>query len=82
MNLQNNSKILPKFENEKYCNDLERKMDSITKSISKPYYNKILKDLLKSSPYKAITIHDYIITEQTELNIKDSTIEGKIKVHV
>jgi hypothetical protein len=27
---------------------LERKIDSITKSLSKPYFNKILKELLKS----------------------------------
>ncbi len=83
MNHHNNSKSLSnKTENEKYHDNLEKKIDSITKSLSKPYFNKILKDLLKSNPHNAITIYDYIIAEQTELNIKDSTKEGKIKVLV
>ena len=43
--------------------------------------NKILKDLLKASQNAKI-IYDYIIAEQTELNIKDSTKEGKIKICV
>jgi integrase len=68
--------------NEKVFTDLERKITSITKSLSKPYYNKILKDLLKNSPTNTKIIYDYIIAEQTELNIKDSTIEGKIKILV
>jgi hypothetical protein len=83
LNLHKNSNSLScNTENEKHLNDLERKLDSITKSLSKPYFNKILKNLLKTSPNNAITIYDYIIAEQTELNIKDSTKEGKIKVLV
>lgn len=62
--------------------DLERSIDSITKSLSRPYFNKILKDLTKTNIDNAKTIVDYIIAEQTELNIKDSTKEGKIKVLV
>ncbi len=58
---------------------LERKIDSITKNLSKSYFNKILKYLLKSNPSNAKTVVDYILTEQTEINIKDSTKEGKIK---
>ncbi len=78
MNLHNNTKSLSnKTENEKHPNDLERKIDSITKRLLKPYFNKILKNLLKASPHDTITIYDYIISEQTELNIKDSTKEGK-----
>jgi hypothetical protein len=42
----------------------------------------ILKNLFKDGPNNAITIYDYIIAEQTELNIKDSTKEGKIKILV
>jgi len=61
---------------------MEKKIDSITKSLSRPYFNKILKDLLRDYPSNAITVYDYIIVEQTELNIKDSTKEGKIKVLV
>jgi hypothetical protein len=83
LNLHNNSNNFTyKNENEKHLNDLERKLDSITKSLSKPYFNKILKNLLKANHNNATTIYDYIIAEQTELNIKNSTKEGKIKVLV
>ena len=82
MNLQSNS-------NSQVCEnpieslvDLERKIDSITKTLSKPYFNKILKDLLKSNPANAKTIVEYILTEQTEINIQDSTKESKIKTLV
>jgi hypothetical protein len=71
-----------KFKNYKDDNlssHIEKKIDSITKSLSKPYYNNILKNLLKSNEENAVIIYDYIIAEQTELNIKDSTKEGKIK---
>jgi integrase len=69
--------------NKKYHDDSDRKkIDSITKSLSKPYFNKILKELLDIHPYNAKIIYQYIIAEQTELNIKDSTKEGKIKVLV
>jgi integrase len=61
---------------------LERKIDSITKTLSRPYFNKILKDLIESNPINAKTIVDYILTEQTEINIKDSTKESKIKILV
>jgi len=62
--------------------ELERKIDSITRNLSKTYYNKILKDLLKFNPANAKTIVDYILTEQTEINIKDSTKDSKIKTLV
>jgi hypothetical protein len=62
--------------------DLERKIDSITKTLSKPYFNKILNDLLKFNPANAKTIVDYILIEQIEINIKDSTKESKIKTLV
>jgi hypothetical protein len=68
--------------NEKQIIELEGKIDSITKSLSRPYFNKILKNLIKTNPNNTETICDYIIAEQTELNIKDSTKEGKIKVLV
>ncbi len=69
----NNSKSLShNTENEKHPNDLERKIGSITRLHSKPHFNKILKKLLKVYPHNAITIYDYIIAEQTELNITDS----------
>jgi hypothetical protein len=61
---------------------LERKIDSISRTLSKPYFNKILRDLSKFNPANAKTIVDYILTEQTEINIKDSTKESKIKTLV
>jgi hypothetical protein len=54
-----------------------RRIDSITKTLSKPYFNKILKNLLGTNPTNAKIIYDYIIVEQTELNIKDSTRKSK-----
>jgi integrase len=62
--------------------ELERKINSITNGLSKPYFNKILKELLKKNLENANIICDYIIAEQTEINIKDSTKEGKIKILV
>jgi hypothetical protein len=61
--------------------DMEKKIDSITKSC-KPFINKILKDLSIKHFENANVICDYIIVEQTEFNIKDSTKNGKIKALV
>ncbi len=82
MNRRNNSNQLFEHIEGKHILDLEKKIDSITKSLSKPYFNKILKDLSKANPTNTKIIYDYIIAEQTELNIKDSTKEGKIKILV
>lgn len=60
--------------------DLEKKIDTITTSLSRPYFNKSLKELAKVNPTNVKIIYDYIIAEQTEINIKDSTREGKIKI--
>ena len=60
----------------------EKIIDSITKGLSKPYFNKILKELLKRNFDNARIMCDYIIAQQTEINIKDSTKEGKIKILV
>ncbi len=72
------------IENPNVCDvlDLPSKIDSITKPLSKPYFNKILKDLSKTNSINAGTIVEYILAEQTELNIMDSTKEGKIKILV
>ncbi len=82
MNFHNANGLIQENTNEKVLTALGKKIDSITKSLSKPYYNKILKDLLKTNPFNTNIIYDYITTEQTELNIKDSTIETKIKILV
>jgi hypothetical protein len=79
LNLHNSSILSCKSENEKYLNDLKRNIDSITKSLSKPYFNKILKNLLEASPHNTITIYDYIITEQTELTLKIQQKKARLK---
>jgi hypothetical protein len=40
-----------------------RRINSITKSLSKPYFNKNLKKLLKKNLENANIIYDYIIVE-------------------
>ena len=59
---------------------LIRKIDSITKSCTKAYFNKILKNLAIENFENASIICDYIIAEETEINIKNSTKESRIKV--
>ncbi len=61
---------------------LYKKIDSITKTCSKLYFNKILKRLAEENQENAIIICDYITAEETELNIKNSTKESRIKVIV
>jgi hypothetical protein len=60
---------------------LEKKIESITKHC-KSFIRKLLNDLSKNKPENANTICDYIIAEQIEFNIKDSTKIGKIKALV
>jgi integrase len=61
-------------------NVLEKKIDAITQYNSKPYFRTALKKLALVNPDNANTICDYIFAEQVEMNIKESTKEGKIKV--
>jgi integrase len=60
--------------------ELKRKIDSITQYCSKPYFKEALKKLSIANPESANIICEYIIAEQNEMNIKESTKEGKIKV--
>jgi hypothetical protein len=62
--------------------ELEKDIDLITKSLSRPYFNSTLKKLVKENPNNARLICDYILVEQTEFNIKESTKDGKIKILV
>lgn len=64
------------------CLELSKRIDLITHDVSRPYFNTILKKLAVQNFENASIICDYIITEQTEMNIKQSTKEGKIKVLV
>ena len=62
--------------------ELERKIGSITKSLRKQYFKNSFLHLLKRNIENTRIICNYIIVEQTEINIKDSTKEGKIKILV
>ncbi|HEU5462179.1 MAG TPA: hypothetical protein VFU79_07905 [Nitrososphaeraceae archaeon] len=62
-------------EKKKETDRLYRKINFITKGCSKLYFNKILKKLVEKNSENANIICDYIIIEQTEINIKDSTKE-------
>ena len=44
------------------------------------FINKILKNLAQENPENASIICDYVIAEETEINIKNSTKEGRIKI--
>jgi hypothetical protein len=59
---------------------LQTKIDSITQYNSKPYFRQALKRLAALNAENANVICDYILAEQTDINIKESTKEGKIKV--
>ncbi|WP_148687059.1 tyrosine-type recombinase/integrase [Candidatus Nitrosocosmicus hydrocola] len=61
---------------------LERDIDHITRYLSRPYFRSALIKLSKDNPDNARLICDYILDEQTEINLKPSTMEGKIKVLV
>ncbi len=61
---------------------LIRKIDSITQTCTKAYFNSILKELAKDNIENANIICDYVIAEETEINIKNSTKECRIKVLV
>jgi hypothetical protein len=58
--------------------ELKRKIDAITR-YQKPYISKMLNELLLQNPIILEIICNYIIAEQNEINIKESTKETKIK---
>lgn len=62
--------------------ELEKKIDYITQSFPQNFLKNKLKNLARKNPDNATIICDYIIVEQTEFNIKDSTKNGKIKALV
>lgn len=59
------------------CEDLQEKIH-FTK-FQKPYIANSLKRMAQQSPRNVNVICEYIIAEQNEINIKESTKEGKIK---
>ena len=60
---------------------LVQKADSITR-LQRPYIKKILRNLASSNEVNANLICEYIINEEAQFNIKESTKEGKIKILV
>jgi hypothetical protein len=61
---------------------LDEKINSVTNRCSKAYFNQILHRLARINSTNANIICEYIISEQDQLNIKNSTKEGKIKTLV
>ena len=53
--------------------ELEKKISYVTQSFSQNFLKNKLKNLARKNPDNANVICDYIIVEQTEFNIKDST---------
>ncbi len=62
--------------------ELLTKIDAITQDVSKPYFRDVLKRLARTTSENAHIIYEYVLTEITEINIKSSTNEGKIKILV
>jgi hypothetical protein len=62
--------------------ELEKKICYITQSFSQNYFKNLLKKLARKNSENTNTICEYIIAEQIEFNIKDSTKKGKIKALV
>lgn len=69
--------------NETGLGEFKAKVHAITDDCSKPYYYyyyKALERMIETNPVNCKTICEYILAEQREINLKDSTKEGKIKV--
>src|SRR5688572_2201701 len=77
-NINNNNLLIVTSNNNSKINELKRKIDTITK-YQKPYISKMLNKLLLENPINAEIICNYIVAEQNEINIKESTKETKIK---
>jgi hypothetical protein len=60
--------------------ELKKKIEYITQYNSKAYFRSALVKLSEYNPENGSIICDYILAEQTQMNIKESTKEGKIKV--
>lgn len=68
------------LKSERSLSEIERKIEDVIHDPSKPYFKNALKKHVKAYPENANTVCDYIIAEITEINIKASTKETKIKV--
>ena len=72
---------LVSISNTKEKEEIEKQINLICKH-QKQFIITSLKKILEKSPQNTKIICDYIIAEQNEINIKESTKEGKIKVLV
>jgi hypothetical protein len=78
--LSHNEVAMDQILNVDYSSELDKKIDYVTKYNSKAYFRSALKKFSAANPENASIICDYIMAEQTQMNIKESTKEGKIKV--
>jgi hypothetical protein len=72
------SEIMP-IQKQIVKDELKEKILLICKN-QKQFVVKMLNTLLEKTEENALIICDYIIAEQNEINIKESTKEGKIKI--
>jgi hypothetical protein len=72
--------VEPDIENDNGIEELKRKIDTIT-IYQKPYISKMLNKLLLENPINAEIICNYIVAEQNEINIKESTRDQDKKNH-
>ena len=56
------------------------KIDTITSSLNRAYYKNTLKKLAEQNIQNAETVCNFILAEQNEINIKNTTKETKIKI--
>jgi integrase len=63
-------------------NAIDSKIEIITSSLNRQYFKNTLKKLAEENIQNSETICNYIIAEQNEINIKNSTKETKIKILV
>jgi hypothetical protein len=75
------SSVITPIQGQIVKDELKEKILLICKN-QKQFIEKMLNDLLEKSEENVLIICDYIIAEQNEINIKESTKEGKIKVLV
>ena len=79
--LKNAFSVITPIQGQIVKDELKEKIRSICKN-QKHYVQNMLNTLSEKTAENALIICDYIIAEQNEINIKDSTKEGKVKVLV
>jgi hypothetical protein len=78
--IQRESQLTELSNNNNFESELQKKIDYITQYNSKAYFRNALERVANVIPENVTIICDYIIAEQTKMNIKESTKEGKMKV--